>query len=144
MPLYAFVCEDGHQFDKYVPLAHFAEQQHCGCGKSTERLIGAPMLVTATEDVSYTSPIDGRVITSRDGHREDLKRNNCIPYDPEVKTDYARRIKDSEAHLDQVTGETVERTIHQMPSRTRAKLYAELESGATAQFARSTLGGSHG
>lgn len=30
----------------------------------------------------YRSPIDGRLITSNSHRREDLKRNNCLPWDP--------------------------------------------------------------
>lgn len=30
----------------------------------------------------YTSPIDGTLITSRSQRREDLKRNNCVEWDP--------------------------------------------------------------
>jgi hypothetical protein len=30
----------------------------------------------------YKSPIDGKMITSRSERREDLARNNCVPYEP--------------------------------------------------------------
>ena len=30
----------------------------------------------------YKSPIDGRLITSASERRDDLKRNNCVPYEP--------------------------------------------------------------
>jgi hypothetical protein len=30
----------------------------------------------------YKSPIDGRLIGSRSARREDLARNNCVPYEP--------------------------------------------------------------
>lgn len=32
----------------------------------------------------YTSPIDGRPITSRSARREDLKRNNCVEWEPSM------------------------------------------------------------
>ncbi len=128
MPLYQFACERQHRFDRVVPLARFEETQHCDCGGVAVRVICAPLLVTTAEDVRYASPIDGRVITSHAARQEDLKRNNCIPYDPEVKTDYARRIKESEAQLSVRVSETVERTIEQMPTTTRARLYSELTS----------------
>lgn len=31
---------------------------------------------------AYTSPIDGRVIDGRAARREDLKRNNCVEWEP--------------------------------------------------------------
>ncbi len=135
MPTYDFLCEQHHRFERFVPLAQFDCSQYCDCGQLAVRQIGVPLFVTASEDVRYTSPVDGRVITSRDAHREDLKRNNCIPYDPEVRTDYARRQRESEAVLTARVSETVERTIEQMPTPTRARLYADLTS---------TEGASHG
>lgn len=32
----------------------------------------------------YRSPIDGRPITSRTHRRDDLKRNNCVEYEPSM------------------------------------------------------------
>ncbi|TIL77011.1 MAG: hypothetical protein E5Y89_19870 [Mesorhizobium sp.] len=32
----------------------------------------------------YASPIDGRMITSRSERRDDLKRNNCVEYEPSL------------------------------------------------------------
>ncbi len=135
MPNYRLKCERGHSFDRFVPLSQFKDSQYCECGAVTARVICAPLFVSTSEDVRYASPIDGRVISSHAARQEDLKRNNCIPYDPEVKTDYARRIKDSEAQLSASVSETVERTIEHMPTQTRARLYSELTS---------TEGASHG
>jgi len=88
-------------------------------------------------DVSYTSPIDGKPITSQQARNEDLKRNNCTPYDPEQKTDYARRMKDSEAALDKSIDAGVEEAIAKMPTAKRGKLYSELtEQGLDANVVR--------
>jgi hypothetical protein len=38
-----------------------------------------PMIASDIEP--YKSPIDGRVIGSRSARREDLARNNCVPYE---------------------------------------------------------------
>ena len=32
----------------------------------------------------YASPIDGRMITSRSERRDDLKRNNCVEWEPSL------------------------------------------------------------
>jgi hypothetical protein len=32
----------------------------------------------------YSSPIDGRMITTRSQRRDDLKRNNCVEYEPSL------------------------------------------------------------
>jgi hypothetical protein len=42
--------------------------------------IVAPMVVPDTPE--YTSPIDGRLISGRVQRREDLKRNDCVEYEP--------------------------------------------------------------
>jgi hypothetical protein len=39
-----------------------------------------PMIASDIEP--YKSPVDGRVIGSRSARREDLARNNCVPYEP--------------------------------------------------------------
>jgi hypothetical protein len=42
--------------------------------------VAAPMVMKDIPD--YRSPIDGRMIGSRSTRREDLKRNNCVEWDP--------------------------------------------------------------
>lgn len=44
--------------------------------------IAAPSVVSDIPD--YRSPIDGNWITSRSQRREDLKRNNCVEYEPSL------------------------------------------------------------
>jgi len=44
--------------------------------------ICVPFVVSDIPD--YRSPIDGRMISGRSQRREDLKRNNCVPYEPSL------------------------------------------------------------
>lgn len=44
--------------------------------------IAMPMVVSDIPE--YRSPIDGKPITSRSHRREDLKRNNCVEYEPSL------------------------------------------------------------
>lgn len=46
----------------------------------------APLAVpTIISDIpAYASPIDGRMITSRSERRDDLKRNNCVEFEPSM------------------------------------------------------------
>lgn len=65
-------------------------------GEWVDASTGAPMLTdeqkaapiacpTIISDIpEYTSPIDGRIITSRSERRDDLKRNNCVEYEPSL------------------------------------------------------------
>jgi hypothetical protein len=52
----------------------------------TEEQRNAPLaLPTIISDIpEYKSPIDGRMITSRSDRRDDLKRNNCVEFEPSM------------------------------------------------------------
>ena len=95
----------------------------------------APMIFVSP-DIHYKSPIDGRPITNKSARLDDLARNNCVEYDPEMKTDYKRRIAESEKKLDKSVDEQVEKTISQMPSRKRERLEGELRAGLDAEVVR--------
>ena len=136
-PIYEYVCPEGHYFDRYLPLANYAEPQRCQCGREGRKLFPRVHLIR-TKDIHYDSPIDGRPITSEAARREDLARSNCQPYDPEMKTDYNRRSKDSETALEKAFDDTVDREIAAMPARKREKLEAELAGGMDVAPARFT------
>ena len=129
MPLYEYWCSDGHSFERVLPVAEYKTPQYCDCGLLGERIISAPT-VFASKDICYDSPIDGRPITSMKARLDDLARNNCTEYDPEIKKDYARRIEREQLQLEKSVEATVEATIEKMPVRKREKLEAELRSGA--------------
>lgn len=44
--------------------------------------LAMPMVISDIPE--YRSPIDGRPITSRSERRDDLKRNNCVEYEPSL------------------------------------------------------------
>jgi hypothetical protein len=52
--------------------------------------LAAPQIMRDIRE--YSSPIDGRVITSRSERREDLKRNNCIEWDPAMSPTKGKRV----------------------------------------------------
>lgn len=137
MPTYEYRCTAGHKFDRYLPVSEYQTPQTCDCGSSARKIISLPNVFIRPE-VRYDSPIDGRAITSEAARREDLARSNCIPYDPEMKTDYTRRQKESEAKLEKSLDETVDREIASMPARKREKLEAELREGVTVEPERIT------
>ena len=62
----------------------------------------------------YTSPIDGKLISGRKQRREDLKRNNCVEYDPGMKDDARRIRKEQERQFERGLGETMQRTATQL------------------------------
>lgn len=104
-------------------------------------VIGAPLMVKVEPTIAYDSPIDGQHITSWHARREDLKRHDCVEYDPEMKTDYVRGIEARDKQLDQSVDAHVEAAIERMPTKQRGRLYSELtEQGVDLEYARSTKG----
>jgi len=138
MPLHDWRCADGHAFERYIAIAELASPQHCECGALAERVFLRFPMAWVSADVHYDSPIDGRAITSAQARREDLARNDCVPYDPELKTEQQRRQKEKDAALDKSVDETVDREIALMPARSREKLQAELEGGLVPELVRQT------
>jgi putative FmdB family regulatory protein len=130
MPIYTYECPRGHIFERILKVADYMDPQMCemccGWGK---KVITVPTVFTS-KDVCYDSPIDGRPITSMRARLDDLARNNCTPYDPEMKTDYSRRVEREQLRLEKSVEATVEAAIEAMPPRKREKLEAELKSGA--------------
>lgn len=129
MPTYIYECPKGHTFERILRVADYLLPQMCECGKWGKKVITAPT-VFASKDVCYDSPIDGRAITSMKARRDDLARNGCTEYDPEIKKDYARRIEREQLQLERSVEATVEATIEKMPVRKREQLESELRSGA--------------
>jgi hypothetical protein len=59
---------------------------------SAEEMARPPSVVHVVSDIpDYRSPIDGRPITSRSQRREDLKRNNCVEYEPSLSPTKGKR-----------------------------------------------------
>lgn len=134
MPIYAFRCACGDEFDRYLKLAEYDQPQTCDCGRTAQRKICPTMI--AVDIPAYQSPIDGRWINSRLQRAEDLKRNGCVEYEPSMKEHAAATRAREDAELDARVEETVEAEIHAMPSRKREKLIAEMESGVDVEYAR--------
>jgi len=89
MPMYHYACSCGHQETAFRHI----EQRHQGpeChGRMELRIM--PTAIHA-DLPAYQSPIDGRWIEGRAARQEDLKRNNCRPWEG---------LKDERAHADAV------------------------------------------
>lgn len=137
MPIYKHICPNGHEFDLHLKFAELNDPQFCTCGELTERVICAPALVLV-QNIAYTSPIDGKPITTKQARIEDLKRNGCIEYEPGMKQDHQRRLKEQERALDKSVDESVERAVATMPPLKLEKLAAELHQGVDVAPIRTT------
>jgi hypothetical protein len=109
----------------------------CGAGHMRKRWIypesGEPFEVTADyapepltpfiigEIPAYQSPIDGRVIESRTQRREDMKRNQCRPWEgKQQELNEAQRHRGyAEQHLDRTLHEATARSFYEMPPSKR-------------------------
>ena len=110
----------------------------CTCGESAKQVIeSAPMVVIPAHmrwnAEAYTSPIDGRPITNKRQHIEDMARNDCIEYEPGMKQDQERNLVESDKALDKLVDDTVDREIASMPAVKLERLDAELSAGMTAE-----------
>lgn len=135
--LYEYECERGHVFERVLPLHRYAEPQTCDCGAASHKILSA-VRGFVQKDICYDSPIDGRPITSMRARRDDLARNNCVEYDPEIKKDYHARVEREQAKLEASIEATVEQEIEKMPARKRERLDAELRGGADVTPERRT------
>jgi putative FmdB family regulatory protein len=67
MPLYDFLCAEGHRFERHVKLADFEAVQACECGEDAHRQISAPRILS-----DYIEPCrgaDGKMYDSLRGLR---------------------------------------------------------------------------
>ena len=141
MPLHDFQCPAGHVTEMFVGQGvDWVACEVCGSsiGATAKKVFLKPPMGFVQADVCYDSPIDGRPITSRQARIEDMKRNDCIEYDPEMKKDAAQRIKDKDAALERAVDYSVDAAIAAMPARKREKLEAEMTAGLTAVPERGT------
>ena len=90
-------------------------------------------------DMAYESPTTGHVITSEKARRNDLAASGCIEYDPEMKTDQARRIAEQDAKLDKDFDVSIDKAIESLSPDKKAKLEVEMASGLDVEVARTTV-----
>lgn len=138
MPVYEYRCSNQHLTRKLYRVRDYVEAVDCDrCDLAAVRIFTPPVMVKAAADVRYDSPIDGRPITSHAARQEDLKRNDCIPYDPEIKKDAVRWQQERQDAFDAKVDQTVSTEIAKMPSRKRQELVKEvIAKGATCEVRR--------
>lgn len=134
MPLYDYRCGSCGRTDT---AWRRIDDRHDGpecCAEPMRQMITAPMVIA--DIPGYTSPIDGRWVEGRRARKEDLRRNGCREYDPTERTQLTARKQREETEFERKVSESVEAAIHQMPTRKREKLIAEVEHGASAEIIR--------
>lgn len=121
-------------------MAHHQRFVEClTCGILAEQVITAPMMVKVCADVHYDSPITGEAITNWHAREEDLKRHDCRPYDPDMKVQIDRQVKQEDEALDRAIDSTIEEAIEKMPTAKRGHLATELlDKSVALEYGRST------
>ena len=108
MPLYTYKCEVcSKTVDAFRKVDNRHDAPRC-CARMTIKLVNVP--IVKADIAGYTSPIDGAWIEGSKARSEDLKRNNCIPYDEDFKSDVLRNQNklrdDTEKAVDRIVEET--------------------------------------
>jgi hypothetical protein len=98
------------------------------------RCLAAPRVVA--DYPGYTCPITGNWIEGRKAHNENLARHDCRVRETGESEYHARQRAAAEREFDKAIDETVEATVHNMDSRKRERLIAEVEAGVTASPVR--------
>lgn len=70
MPLYDFLCDGGHRFERAVPLREFHVVQACDCGADACRVITAPRVLS--DQIEPRMGADGRLHDSLASYRHSL------------------------------------------------------------------------
>ena len=137
MPLFPYRCANKHETLKVLRVKDYEEAVDCEqCTLAAVRVFTAPVVKVAV-DVHYTSPIDKRPITTHAARQEDMKRNGCIEYDPEMHKDAARRKQEEESALDASIDETVHREVAKLPKSKKDQLVKEVtRQGMTVEAVR--------
>lgn len=78
--IYESRCNSCGKLYEYIkPAAQYLDSPFC-CGVRTEKVIlNAPM--GHVVNIYYTSPIDGKPITTKQARINDLRANNCRPWE---------------------------------------------------------------
>jgi putative FmdB family regulatory protein len=135
MPLYDYRCPNCEcRFELFRSIADSDLPETCCCGAVAERQISAPRV--RGDIPAYDCPVTGKRIEGRKAHRENLARTGSRVFEPGEREAAARRRKASDEALERSVGDTVEAAIHQMPSRERDYLAAELQSGVSVDLIR--------
>lgn len=137
MPSYEYRCGNKHEVTKFFRVRDYVEAVDCEqCDLAAVRIFTAPVVKVA-QDIAYTSPIDGKVITTHAARQDDLKRYGCVPFDQDTEQEVARVNKELDSEFDRTIDQTVEESICRMPEKKRVQLTKEvLEYGTDLAVSR--------
>lgn len=109
MPLYDYQCS---ACDKvFANVFRDYEERDNGpvcCGAISSKVwLTSPGVIGARAFDAFVSPASGKVIRTEAQYKDDLARSNCVPYEPGIKQDQERRVKNQEAETSQLVEKIV-------------------------------------
>jgi putative FmdB family regulatory protein len=123
MPQYDYRCPScGRVESAYRSVDNRNDGPEC-CGVKSEKVIlSAPM--GFVQDIYYTSPIDGRPITTKQARLDDMARNGCRPWEgmEQEKKEAQRRAAYADEKLDKTLDKAIGETLSALPSEKKAVL----------------------
>jgi putative FmdB family regulatory protein len=126
MPTYIYKCDSCGTFEKVSSMKEHKNYAFCKCNRMAFQVITKPMLIIPKE-ISYLSPVDGTPITNKKERSEDLARNGCVEYDPCMKQDADRRIRESDKAVDDAIDQAVHEGIASFSAEKQAQLALDVE-----------------
>lgn len=127
MPTYLYRCGNRHEITKFFRVKEYVEAVDCEqCDLAAVRVFTPLAVAVVKPDLCYDSPVDGTPITSWAARREDLKRNGCIEYDPEMKKDAARRKRERQDAFEKNIETTAKEAMGRLSPTKRAQLKQEI------------------
>lgn len=137
MPIYEYLCANGHNFDRYLPLKDYKQPQVCDCGAEAKKQISRPMINCDIQPWDrYVSPVSGKLITSYKDRKKDMEDHGCVDYEPSHRKHVEKQADEADRKLDKKVDATIEKAIEEMPNRKRERLANELNAGADCSYER--------
>jgi len=134
VPLYSFRCPNDHNFERVLKVKDYDTLQYCDCGQKAKRQIVPTMIAPEFQD--YQSPIDGAAISTKKRRIEEMAKHDCVDYEPSLKLEADKRVKEDEIRMDKSVDKTVDKLWYSMTSQQRENLARELTSGADINYLR--------
>ncbi len=123
MPIYESRCLScGRDYEYIKPASQYLDSPFC-CGERTQKVILTPPM-GYVENIYYTSPIDGKPITTKQQRINDLKANNCRPWEglEQEKKVAQERKRDEEKKEDKKLEESAVRAWQSLKPEQRRQL----------------------
>lgn len=113
MPVYEYLCCNGHVTTEFRSVAERRRPTCCRCGERAARAIVTPPRV-CRDLAGYESPASGKWVEGRRQRAEDLARTGCRPYEAGEREEAEKRRAARDAALDRHVDLAVEQTLSEL------------------------------